>query len=162
MNKITCICLGVRSMQRALKFYRDGLGYETDCKDDNPPVCFFNTPGTKFELYPLDALARDTSKNDPPRGSGFGGITLAYNVKNKEDAGSVIELAKKVGHAVVKEPQDTFWGGYTRILPIRTDTTGRWLGGPVLNLTRTGCSNFRSKFLRSRLIRRHRSLYANV
>ena len=27
MNKITCICLGVRSMQRALKFYREGLGY---------------------------------------------------------------------------------------------------------------------------------------
>lgn len=41
MNKITCICLGVRSMQRALKFYRDGLGYETDCKEDNPLVCFF-------------------------------------------------------------------------------------------------------------------------
>ena len=77
MNKITCICLGVRSMQRALKFYRDGLGFKTDCKDDDPPVCFFNTPGTKFELYPLDALARDNSKNDPPKGSGFGGITLA-------------------------------------------------------------------------------------
>ena len=52
--------------------------------------------------------ARDTSKNNPPKGSGFGGITLAYNVKNKEDAGSVIELVKNV----VKEPQDTFWGGY--------------------------------------------------
>ena len=39
-------------MQKVLKFYRDGLGYETDCKEDNPPVCFFNTPGTKFELYP--------------------------------------------------------------------------------------------------------------
>ena len=57
MNKITCICLGVRSMQRALKFYRDGLGFKTDCKDDDPPVCFFDTPGTKFELYPLDAPA---------------------------------------------------------------------------------------------------------
>ena len=75
-------------------------------------MCFFNTPGTKFELYPLDALARDTSENNPPRRSGFVGITLAYNVKNKEDADSGIGLAKKVGHAVVKEPQDTFWGGY--------------------------------------------------
>ena len=84
MNKITCICLGVRSMQRALKFYRDGLGYETDCKDDN----------------------------DPPKGSGFGGITLAYNVKNKEDVGSAIELVKKTGGTIVKEPQVAFWGGY--------------------------------------------------
>ena len=54
MNKITCICLGVRNMEKALKFYRDGLGYKTDCKEDNPAVCFFNTPGTKFELFPLD------------------------------------------------------------------------------------------------------------
>ena len=112
MNKITCVCLGVRSMQSALKFYRDGLGFQTDCKYDNPPVCFFNTPGTKFELYPLDALARDISENDPPRTSGFGGITLAYNVKNKEDVASVIELVKKAGGTIVKEPQVAFWGGY--------------------------------------------------
>ena len=55
---------------------------------------------------------RDTSENDPPKGSGFGGITLAYNVKNKEDVGSVIELVKKAGGTIVKEPQDAFWGGY--------------------------------------------------
>ena len=144
MNKITCICLGVRSMQRALKFYRDGLGFKTDCKDDDPPVCFFDTPGTKFELYPLDALARDTSENDPPRGSGFGGITLAYNVKNKEDVASVIELVKKAGTPSSRSPRIRFGADITRILPIRTDTTGRWLGGPVLNLTRMDCSNLTS------------------
>ncbi|WP_454991573.1 VOC family protein [Campylobacter rectus] len=143
MNKITCICLGVRSMQRALKFYRDGLGYETDCKDDDPPVCFFNTPGTKFELYPLGALARDIDENDPPRGSGFGGITLAYNVKNKEDVGSVIELVKRRAEPSSRSPKMRFGADITHILPIRTDTTGRWFGGPVLNLTRMGCSNFR-------------------
>ncbi len=44
-------------MQRVLKFYRDGLGYETDYKDGDPPICFFNTPGTKFELYPPLFLA---------------------------------------------------------------------------------------------------------
>jgi lactoylglutathione lyase len=96
-------------MQRAFKFYRDGLGYETDCKEDNPPVCFFNTPGTKFELYPLDALARDIDENDLPRGSGFAGITLAYNVKNKEDVDSVIELVKRRAELSSKV---AFWGGY--------------------------------------------------
>ena len=38
MNKITCVCLGVRSMEKAIKFYRDGLGYKTDCTENNPPV----------------------------------------------------------------------------------------------------------------------------
>ena len=54
MNKITCICLGVKDMERSIKFYRDGLGYKTDCIENNPPVCFFDTPGTKFELFPLE------------------------------------------------------------------------------------------------------------
>ena len=101
----------------------------------------------KFELcspFFLTRRWRDTSENDPPGGSGLGGIALTCNVKNKEDVGSVIELAKKVGHAIVKEPQDTFWSGYNAILPILTDTSGRRLGGPVLNLTRTGCSNLTS------------------
>ena len=59
MNKITCICLGVRDMAKSLRFYRDGLGYKTDCQEDNPAVCFFDTPGTKFELYQVIALARE-------------------------------------------------------------------------------------------------------
>ena len=59
MNKITCVCLGVKDMERSIKFYRDGLGYKTDCREDNPPVCFFDTPGTKFELFPLEQLAKD-------------------------------------------------------------------------------------------------------
>ena len=131
-------------MQRVLKFYRDGLGYETDYKDGDPPVCFFNTPGTKFELYPLDALARDINENNPPKGSGSGDIALTCNVKNKEDAGSVIELVKKAGTPSSRSPRIRFGADITRILPIRTDTTGMWLGGPVLNLTRTGCANLTS------------------
>lgn len=113
MNKITCICLGVRSMEQAIKFYRDELGFETDEKSNNPEVIFFNTPGTKFELYPLDLLAKDISeKNTPQVSNGFGGITLAYNVEHKEDVDKVLELARSAGTKIVKEPQDVFWGGY--------------------------------------------------
>ncbi len=95
MNKITCICLGVKNMEKALKFYRDGLGYKTDCKENNPPVCFFDTPGTKFELFPLDLLAKDINETNPPTGNGFSGITLTYNVKNKDDVDKIVELVKK-------------------------------------------------------------------
>ena len=112
MNKITCICLGVKNMEKALKFYRDGLGYKTDCKEDNPPVCFFDTPGTKFELFPLDLLVKDINETNPPKGNGFSGITLTYNVKNKDDVDKIVELVKKAGGTIVKEPQDVFWGGY--------------------------------------------------
>ena len=112
MNKITCICLGVKNMEKAIKFYRDGLGYKTNCKENNPPVCFFDTPGTKFELYPLDLLVKDIDKSSLKIGSGFSGITLAYNVEKKEDVDKVIELVKNAGGKIIKEPQNFFWGGY--------------------------------------------------
>ena len=113
MNKITCICLGVRNMEKSIIFYRDKLGFHTNCKENNPRVCFFDTPGTKFELFPLDLLAKDISNDNPPTiGSGFGGITLAYNVDSKEKVNEVIELVRTAGGVIVKEPQEVFWGGY--------------------------------------------------
>ena len=112
MNKITCICLGVRDMERSIKFYRDGLGYKADFNEKYPPVIFFDTAGTKFELFPLEQLAKDIDESNPPMGDGFAGITLAYNVEHKEDVDSVIELVRNAGGRIVKEPQDIFWGGY--------------------------------------------------
>ena len=88
--------------------------------------------------------ARDINENNPPRGSESDDIALTCNVKNKEDAGSVIELVKKAGTPSSRSPKIRFGADITRILPIRTDTTGMWLGGPVLNLTRTGCANLTS------------------
>ena len=113
MNKITCICLGVRDMERSVIFYRDQLGFHTDSGDNHPRVCFFDTPGTKFELYPLDLLAKDIDASDPPvYHDGFGGITLAYNVDSRAKVDETIELVRKAGGRIVKEPQDAFWGGY--------------------------------------------------
>ena len=98
MNKITCICLGVRNMSLAIRFYRDGLGFETCEKGDEPQVIFFNTPGTKFELYPLGLLAKDISETNPPKiAEGFAGITLAYNVERREEVDVVIEKVCKAG-----------------------------------------------------------------
>ncbi|WP_312048070.1 VOC family protein [Anaerotignum sp.] len=113
MNKITCICLGVRDMKKSIQFYRDKLGFQTEEKGDNPNVVFFNTPGTKFELFPLELLVEDICKDAPPKiCNGFGGFTLAYNVEQKEDVEKVIEMARNAGAKIVKEPQDVFWGGY--------------------------------------------------
>jgi len=113
MNKITCICLGVRNMERSVRFYRDQLGFRTDCTEARPRVCFFDTPGTKFELYPLELLAEDIDPKDPPAiGKGFAGITLAYNVDSRDKVDEVIELVRKAGGTIAKEPQEVFWGGY--------------------------------------------------
>ena len=114
MNRINVICLGVKDMAESIRFYRDGLGFATDEQEDNPKVVFFNTAGTKFELYPLTLLAADINdQNPPPIAAGFAGITLAYNVKSEAEVHAVMELATKAGAVIAKEPQAVFWGGYS-------------------------------------------------
>lgn len=88
-------------------------GFSDKGKSNTPDVIFFNTSGTKLELYPLDLLAKDINKDTPPEtGTGFNGITLAYNAKSKEEVVKIVELARKAGATIVKEPQDVFWGGF--------------------------------------------------
>ena len=113
MNRINIICLGVRNIEKSTSFYREGLGFQTDEKENSPEIIFFNTPGTKLELYPIELLAKDIDEKNPPIiGDGFTSITLAYNAKSKEEVNEIIELARKAGAHIVKEPQDVFWGGY--------------------------------------------------
>ncbi|ADL06560.1 VOC family protein [Lacrimispora saccharolytica] len=114
MNRLNVVCLGVKDMERAIRFYKDGLGFQTKETSYTPPVIFFNTSaGIKLELFPLDLLAKDiNSHNPPPVGTGFSGITLAYNAKSREEVHQIMELAKKAGAKVEKEPQEVFWGGY--------------------------------------------------
>ncbi len=113
MNRINIICLGVSSMERSIRFYRDGMGFHTDEKGNDPEVIFFDTAGTKLELYPLGLLAKDINNDEPPAiGRGFGGITLAYNAKSKEEVCELIEQARRAGAVIAKEPQDVSWGGF--------------------------------------------------
>jgi catechol 2,3-dioxygenase-like lactoylglutathione lyase family enzyme len=112
MNRINIIALGVRDMTRSVKFYRE-LGFQSKETAETPQVIFFDTTGTKFELYPIQGIANDINSENPPKiTEGFVGITLAYNVKSEQEVRDVIELAKKAGATIAKEPQPVFWGGY--------------------------------------------------
>ncbi|MGX6444866.1 VOC family protein [Neobacillus sp. K501] len=113
MNRINLIALGVKNIGESLKFYRDGLGFETSVKEENPEIVFFNNGGTKLELFPLEALAKDINEQNPPQGQGFSGITLAYNAKSAEEVDEVMKKAEQAGAKIVKSPQRVFWGGYS-------------------------------------------------
>ncbi len=105
--------LGVSDISKSLKFYRDGLGFKTSVKEDNPDIVFFKNGGTRLALYPLNELAEDINNSNPPRGEGFSGITLAYNAKSKKEVDEVIAMAEKAGGKIVKKAQKVFWGGYS-------------------------------------------------
>ena len=66
------------------------------------------TPGTLISM-----LAEDISLALSPTRSGFGGITLAHNVRTREEVARVLDHAKAAGAAIVKPAQDVFWGGHS-------------------------------------------------
>lgn len=116
MNRLNLLTLGVKDMVESLKFYRDGLGFEVVVYGDetNPDVIFFNNKGTKISLFPINRLAEDIHEDNPPViGTGFNGVTLAYNGKSKEEVDEVFVLAEKAGAKIAKQPETVFWGGYS-------------------------------------------------
>ena len=108
--RISMISLGVINLQTAVKFYQDGLGLPRK-KPYSDEIAFFDLDGTWLGLYPWDKLAEDATVSQ--EGSGFRGVTLAHNVKSKEEVNSVISQAIGAGATLVKEAQDVFWGGYS-------------------------------------------------
>jgi len=62
--RITLITLGVDDLERAVRFYRDGLGLETEgivgAAFESGAVAFFDLqPGLKLALWPRQSTARD-------------------------------------------------------------------------------------------------------
>jgi len=110
--RITLVTLGVSDLPRAVRFYRDGLGWPTTYEEGGP-VAFFSTAGTRLSLYPLADLAADIGAGIQPSLGGFQGITLAHNVRTKPEVAEVLAQAQQSGGQIVKPAQDVFWGGHS-------------------------------------------------
>lgn len=113
MNRINLICLGVKDMIKSLEFYKN-IGFKTYGKETST-VVFFDNNGTKLELYPLEALAKDIDEINPPsiNMEGFNGITLAINMKSEEEVDDFMKIIENHGGRVIKKAQRVFWGGYS-------------------------------------------------
>ena len=110
--RITIITLGVADLPRAIRFYRDGLGFPTEAKED-ASIAFFMTTGVRLALYPKKALVEDISNGVELSPGGFSGITLGHNVDTKAEVAKVLALAEQAGGRIVKPAQDVFWGGHS-------------------------------------------------
>jgi uncharacterized protein len=110
--RIHIITLGVRDLQTSLKFYRDGLGLPASPKSSGD-IAFFQTGGVCLALYPYEKLAEDVADSFKVPRSKFPGITLAHNVRTREEVDAVLNQAQKAGAKIEKPAQNTFWGGYS-------------------------------------------------
>ena len=113
--RISVLTIGVDDLDRALRFYRDGLGLSTEGvigkEFEFGAVAFFDLqPGLRLALWPRESISRDTGIHaGPPSATEF---TIGHNVSSKEEVDAVMEQAKQAGAVIVKAAQEAFWGGY--------------------------------------------------
>jgi uncharacterized protein len=112
---VTLITLGVDDLERALRFYRDGLGFPTEgivgTEFEHGAVAFFQLqPGLKLAVWPRASLAHDTGLARAP--SSATELSLGHNVNSAAEVDQVMEQAARAGGRVVKPAHETFWGGY--------------------------------------------------
>jgi uncharacterized protein len=109
-QRLTLVTLGVRDLAGARAFY-EGLGWTTRAGPDDD-VVFFQTGGLVVALWDRAQLAEDSGVED---GGGWGGITLAHNVRSPAEVDSVIEEAQAAGATIPRAGAETFWGGYSGV-----------------------------------------------
>jgi len=113
--RLSVLTLAVDDLERAVRFYRDGLGLATPgvvgAEFEHGAVAFFDLqPGLKLALWPRASLAHDSGL--PPAGSTPPAVALGHNVSSRAEVDAVMRQAADSGAVVVKPAQDTFWGGY--------------------------------------------------
>ena len=113
--RVTFITLGVDDLERALRFYRDGLGWNTQgivgTEFEHGAVAFFDLePGIRLALWPRASLAHDSGLPIKPFNPTQ--FSLAHNVSSKPEVEEVMAQAARAGARIVKRAQATFYGGY--------------------------------------------------
>ena len=109
-QRLSLVTLGVADLARARAFY-EALGWQSGSKSEQD-VVFFQAGGMIVALWSRASLAEDSGVEDA---GGWGGVTLAYNVRSPEEVNAAIEGARAAGARITREPAKTFWGGYSGV-----------------------------------------------
>ncbi|SEG24757.1 hypothetical protein SAMN05444920_102334 [Nonomuraea solani] len=106
---VSSILLGVRDLDRAKRFYIEGLGWKV--KDDYGVSVFFEPDGGSLVgFYGRDGLADQVGTS--PEGSGFSGMVLTYVVRSEARVDEIMAEAGKAGATILNPAGALPWGGY--------------------------------------------------
>ena len=109
-QRLSLVTLGVRDLARAHRFY-EALGWTSGAAPADD-VVFLQAGCMIVALWGRDQLAEDTVVEDS---GGWGGITLAQNVRSPAEVDSVLAEAEAAGATIPRRGAETFWGGYSGI-----------------------------------------------
>jgi predicted lactoylglutathione lyase len=114
-QRINILTLGVNDLNNSLKFFQDGLGWQTQgivgTEFENGAVVFFDLDnGMKLALYERKNLAWDSGlKQQAESATEF---SIGHLVNSDKDVDLIMKHAEKAGAKIIKTAQKTFWGGY--------------------------------------------------
>jgi predicted lactoylglutathione lyase len=109
-QRLSLVTLGVRDLAGARAFY-EALGWKTGAAPGDD-VVFFQTGGLIVALWGREQLAEDSGVRD---GGGWGGVTLACNVRSPQEVDAVIAEAEAAGATIPRHGAETVWGGYSGV-----------------------------------------------
>lgn len=108
-QRLSLVTLGVADLDRAEAFYT-ALGWDRGNDDDE--VAFFQCGGLVVALWDRGALAEDSAVED---NGGWGGVTLALNVRSPDEVDEVLDQAAAAGAVIGRPGAESFWGGYSGV-----------------------------------------------
>jgi hypothetical protein len=119
---INVITLAVSDLDRALTFYRDGLGLDSpgvvgteftgdESNPDGAVVMFGLNGGLVLALYPRTELAKDANVPFAPPKTGE--FSIGHAVAGKEDVDTLLAKAEAAGATVTDRAHDRPWGIYS-------------------------------------------------
>jgi catechol 2,3-dioxygenase-like lactoylglutathione lyase family enzyme len=120
--RIHIVTLAVADLDRALTFYRDGLGFQTEgvigtefrgdeTSPDGATAVFHLDGGLMLSIYPRTELAKDAGT--PPAAPNPAEFSLGHVVDSRAEVDEVISQAEGAGATVIDRPHDRPWGIYS-------------------------------------------------
>jgi uncharacterized protein len=109
-QRLSLVTIGVADLAASRRFY-EALRWSST----SPPeigVVFFQTGSMVLALWSREELAKDSGVED---GGGWGGVTLAHNVRSPAEVDAVIAEARAAGATIARDGAETFWGGYSGV-----------------------------------------------
>ncbi|WP_338759222.1 VOC family protein [Nocardia vulneris] len=108
--KLSVVMLGVADVDRAKKFYVEGLGCTVEQEFPGFVRCGLGAGSSSLALYEWDAVAADAGV--PAAGTGFRGTSFHFLAASRAEVDEVIRAAIAAGGTVTKAAAATDWGGY--------------------------------------------------
>jgi uncharacterized protein len=108
--QVSAIMLGVKDVDRAKRFYAEGLGCQIDQDFPGFVRCSLGEGSSMLALYEWEAAAQDAGVS--AEGSGFRGVSFHFITDSSAAVDEVMQAAEAAGGTVVKAPAAAKWGGY--------------------------------------------------